>query len=339
MQEARHYQQAEQGGVVCGLCPHHCHIREGGRGICRYRSCQDKKLYTHNYGEVSSFALDPVEKKPLYHFYPGKDIVSLGTVGCNFTCEFCQNWEIAQEEAETTRLTPEQAVELAVAKGGNNNLGLAYTYSEPVVWYEFVADCARLVRKRGLKNVLVTNGFICEQPLEELLPYVDALNIDVKAFSTDYYAKTCGGRLEEVLATVERAAAVTHVEVTTLLVTALNDSEEEVGKLASWLAGISPDIPLHLSRYFPNFRLDLPPTPEETMATAYKVARERLNYVYLGNISTQQGRDTLCPTCGALLIARTNYRGKPVALKAQAGGTFCKVCGRAIPILSETSHS
>lgn len=333
--EARHYRQAEQGGVICELCPHKCHLSEGKRGICRYRSCQGNKLYTQNYGEISSFALDPIEKKPLYHFYPGKDIVSLGTVGCNFNCRFCQNWQIAQQEADTVRLAPEQAVELAVTKGGNNNLGIAYTYSEPVVWYEFVADCARLVKERGLKNVLVTNGFICEQPLKELLPFIDALNIDVKAFHTDYYTKTCGGRLEDVLATVEQAAAVTHVEVTTLLVTGLNDSEEEVGNLASWLAGISPDIPLHLSRYFPNYKLDLPPTPEERMDTAYRIAREKLNYVYLGNINTKQGRDTLCPECGAVLVVRSHSRGQLVKLRIEDGKAFCEVCGRAIPLLAE----
>lgn len=330
MHPAKFYQPLEEDGRVhCLLCPQGCRIRDGHKGFCRVRMNQEGKLYTLNYGQVSSYGLDPIEKKPLFHFYPGWDIVSLGTVGCNLRCGFCQNWSIAHGEPDTMEVSPERAVEIAVSQGGERNLGIAYTYSEPLMWYEFVLDTARLVREKGLKNVLVTNGFVNEEPLRELLPYIDAMNIDVKGFTGEYYGKICRGEMEPVLRTVEIAARQCHVEITTLLVTDLNDSGEEVGKLAEWLAGISKDIPLHLSRYFPNYELDRPPTPEDRLLKAYRVAREKLHYVYLGNVRLDLGRDTLCPRCGELLIARQGYRGEVVGMS----GGHCKQCQEEIPVI------
>ncbi len=284
MHPAKYGQVLADGRVECRLCPHHCKINEGQRGICRVRTNQAGQLYSLNYGQLAACALDPIEKKPLFHFYPGWNILSLGTVGCNLGCSFCQNWTIAHGDPDALEISPEKAVELALIRGGTKNLGLAYTYSEPLMWYEFVLDTAPLVRENGLKNVLVTNGYIEDEPLRELLPYIDAMNIDVKAFKEDYYGKLCRGKLAPVMKTVELAVQHCHVEVTTLLVTDLNDSKEEVSNLAQWLASINKEIPLHLSRYFPNYQLDKPPTPKERLLQAYEVAKEYLDYVYLGNV-------------------------------------------------------
>lgn len=244
-----------------------------------------------------------MEKKPLYHFYPGSSIFSIGTWGCNLACSFCQNWSIAQETPPTVELSPAKAVSSAVGAGGRC-IGIAYTYSEPAVWYEYVRDTATLAKEQGLKNVLVTNGFINPEPLKELLGVVDALNIDVKAFSDKFYREVCGGKLKPVKKTVELAASVAHVEITCLVIPGVNDSTEEIGALAQWLRAINPDIPLHLSRYFPNYKLALPPTPVATLENAYNIARQYLNYVYLGNLGGGHGSNTYCPTCGNLVIDR-----------------------------------
>ncbi|MGB9803090.1 AmmeMemoRadiSam system radical SAM enzyme [Desulfofundulus sp.] len=286
MQEALFYEKGDGGIAFCRLCPRFCKIREGNTGFCRVRKNQQGTLYTLNYGRVSSYGLDPIEKKPLYHFYPGSDIFSLGSVGCNLHCGFCQNWQIAHADPRTVYLSPEEAVAAAkeqVARG-YPCVGLAYTYNEPFVWYEYVYDTARLARKEGLKNVLVTNGYVNEEPLRRLLPYIDAMNIDVKGFSGEYYREVCAGHLEPVLRTVEFAHGHCHVELTTLLVPGLNDSEEEIRRLVDWVAALSPDIPLHFTRYFPNYKFDLPPTPLETLKRAREIALEKLHYVYLGNV-------------------------------------------------------
>ena len=282
MREALYYSKHEK-GLLCSLCPKNCLIKDQETGFCRTRRNVGGTLYAANYGACTSYALDPIEKKPLYHFYPGSYILSIGTWGCNFSCQFCQNWQIAQAEAEFQELSPEDVVE-AAKEAGPRNIGIAYTYSEPAVWYEFVFDTARLARGAGLKNVLVTNGYISHEPLAELLPYIDAMNIDVKAFNEDFYHKICAGSLAEVKGTVEQAARHCHVEITTLLVPGLNDDPEEIEALSAWLASISPAIPLHLSRYFPRYKLDIPPTPLATMEKARDAARHHLQYVYLGNV-------------------------------------------------------
>lgn len=324
MHEAHYYEDAGQ-GVTCLLCPKTCRIAEGGTGFCRTRQNSGGKLYALNYAACSSCALDPIEKKPLYHFYPGKQILSLGTWGCNFSCQFCQNWRIAQEQPETKTLSPHEAVGMA-EQAGPGNIGLAFTYSEPGVWYEYVLDTARLAHEKGLKNVLVTNGFINSQPLVKLLPYIDAMNIDVKAFSDEYYQQVCAGRLNNVKHTVELASLYCHVEVTTLLVPGLNDADDEIKALAEWLTGVDSTIPLHFSRYFPNYRLCTPPTPLATLENAYKIACEYLDYVYLGNAGGRFS-NTYCPACSTLLIDRTysviNY--------LTTGGT-CPGCGRLTDI-------
>ena len=285
MKQAMFFEKINNNKVHCQLCPHSCILSPNGIGVCRVRKNVDGQLYSLNYACVASIALDPVEKKPLYHFNPGKLILSVGTFGCNFKCGYCQNWSIAHRNAKTTALEPADLADMALEYVSSGNIGVAYTYNEPSIWYEYVLETARLVRERGLVNVLVTNGFINAEPLETLLPFVDAMNIDVKAFTNSFYEKYCKGTLGDVMKTVERAAESCHVEITTLVIPGLNDSPDEIGKLAKWLSSISPDIVLHLSRFFPNYQMtDIPPTSAATLETAKKSALVYLNHVYLGNI-------------------------------------------------------
>ena len=328
MHEARFYEKRDKEAVYCSLCPKGCTIKEGHTGFCRARENRNGALYVTNYGQCSACAVDPVEKKPLYHFYPAHTILSLGTFGCNLRCGFCQNWEIAHGEPRTITLEPAQVVAMTRAQGPRC-IGVAYTYSEPLVWYEFVYDTARLVKEAGFKNVLVTNGFINEEPLGELLPYIDALNVDVKSFRDDYYKKICKGRLAPVLRTVALAREKCHVEVTNLIVTGLNDTEAEIAELVDWLAGLDPDIPLHFSRYFPNFEMEQPPTPVETLYRAREIARRKLRYVYLGNVWDEEADNTYCPECGTAVIRREGYKVRGLALKDGR----CTACGAAVPVV------
>ena len=332
MKQAMFWETKGDNRVKCLLCPQGCVIDDGKRGFCRVRENNQGALYTVNYGLCSSYGVDPVEKKPLYHFYPGSHIFSVGTFGCNLRCGFCQNWNIAHGEPQTLELSPARLVEAAAAEyNGLRSVGIAYTYSEPFMWYEYIRDTAKLARQSGLKNVLVTNGFVNHEPLKKLLPFIDALNIDVKGFSDSYYNETCIGELHPVMETVETASAYCHVEITTLLVTGLNDSEDEIDRLTDWLAGIDKDIPLHLSRYFPNYKMELPPTPMATMERARKIARRKLNYVYLGNIPGSEAGNTYCPECGELLIDRNGFNALNVALDHQK----CSRCGKEIRIIGE----
>lgn len=324
MKEAMYYEQKENNAVRCRLCPHNCLIGENRAGICRVRKNLGGKLYSANYDCISSIAMDPIEKKPLYHFYPGSYILSVGSLGCNFKCKFCQNFEIAQKDSRTRPLTPYELVEIASSQ--DDNIGIAYTYNEPSIWYEFVFESAVLARNKGLKNVLVTNGFINEEPLKKLLPYIDAMNIDIKSYNEKYYRDVCSGLLEPVKRTVETASKACHVEITTLIVTGLNDSMEEIDCLSEYISSIDKDIPLHLTRYFPNYKLSNEPTPVATLICARDTAKKHLNYVYIGNV---WGADstTYCPSCGKALIKR----GSTVSMEGLSGGR-CKYCGQTIPV-------
>lgn len=273
--------------AVCSLCPHHCALEEGQTGLCRARTNRDGKIVCSSYGRVTALAVDPVEKKPLRRFYPGSRILSVGSFGCNLRCPFCQNSEISMADSgtRTIELSPNQltakAAELSQSTLGN--LGVAFTYNEPLVGYEYVRDCCALIRRVGMKTVLVTNGFICEEPLRKLLPLVDAMNIDLKGFTQRYY-EWLGGDLETVKRTIEIAAAQCHVEVTTLIVPGRNDSEEEMRAEASWLASVSPEIPLHITRFFPRYWVqEEAPTPLATIDRLCAEARKNLRYVYAGN--------------------------------------------------------
>ena len=271
--------------LKCDICFHHCELDEGRTGLCRARANRGGQIVPLNYGRLTSLALDPIEKKPLRRFHPGGLVLSLGSFGCNLRCPFCQNAEISMAGAEfpARDYSPEALVQLALALRPRGNLGLAYTYNEPLVGYEFVRDCAAMVREAGMFNVLVTNGTIEEAPWRALLPLIDAVNIDLKGFTEDWYRRL-GGDLSAVMRSIELAARACHLEVTTLLVPGCNDGEHEMRELTAWLASISPEIPLHLSRFFPRHLMrDMPPTPVERVYRLADVARERLKYVYTGN--------------------------------------------------------
>ena len=272
--------------VICPLCFHHCQLSEGQTGFCHARANQGGQIVCVNYGQLTALALDPIEKKPLRRFYPGSLILSVGSFGCNLRCPFCQNAEISMidaSSAHTVYYSPQSLVERALALRPQGNIGLAYTYNEPLVGYEYVRDCAVLAHDKQLKNVLVTNGTIAEEPLLALLPVIDALNIDLKGFTAEWYRRL-GGDLVSVQRTIALAARSSHVEVTTLLIPGENDSEAEIEALAAWLASIDPDIPLHLSRFFPRYHLtDRGPTPIDEVYHLADIARRSLRWVYTGN--------------------------------------------------------
>lgn len=272
--------------IACRICPHHCKLEEGQIGICHGRINRNNEVVSENYGRLTALALDPIEKKPLYHFHPGARILSVGSYGCNLSCPFCQNCDISMEGSKKIRyeeITLSRLVRKALELKNSGNIGLAYTYNEPLIGFEFVRDCAELAEQGGLKNVVVTNGYINEEPLLELLPLIDAFNIDLKGFTKRFYHKL-GGDLETVKRTIEMAASRCHVEVTTLIIPGENDSEEEMDKLSGWLSGISSKLPFHVSRFFPRWRMqDRDATPVKTVYRLAEVARRHLEHVYEGN--------------------------------------------------------
>ena len=271
--------------LTCELCFHHCQLDEGQTGFCRARGNRNGKIVSLNYGKLTALALDPIEKKPLRRFHSGSLILSVGSFGCNLHCPFCQNAGIAAvgPETYTQDCSPEQLVQESLRLREQGNIGVAYTYNEPLVGYEYVRDCAELVHQAGMLNVLVTNGTIEEGPWKTLLPLLDAVNIDLKRFSDTWYRRL-GGDLATVKRSIDLAAQHCHIEVTTLIVPGENDSEDEMRALSAWLASVSPEIPLHVSRFFPRHQMqDRPPTPVQTVYRLAEVARERLRYVYTGN--------------------------------------------------------
>jgi len=272
--------------MICELCFHHCGLSEGQIGFCRARACRDSVIVPLNYGKLTGLALDPIEKKPLRRFHPGSLILSVGSFGCNLRCPFCQNYEISmagEGGIGTVELSPAALADKALELRRRGNIGVAYTYNEPLIGYEYVRDCAALVHERGMVNVLVTNGTIEEAPWRALLPLIDAANIDLKGFNPEWYRRL-GGDLETVKRSISLAAERCHVEVTTLLVPGENDSVEEIRALAQWLAAVDPEIPMHLSRFFPRYRMtDRPPTPLEQVYRLVDAARDYLSFVYTGN--------------------------------------------------------
>lgn len=273
--------------AVCTICPRRCAPEEGKRGYCGARLNRGGEIVCENYGRVTSIALDPIEKKPLRRFFPGSMILSVGSYGCNMDCAYCQNSDISKADANGVgwkEISPETLVETALAYRKRGNIGLAFTYNEPLIGYEYVFDCATRAKQSGLKTVLVTNGMILPEPWERLLPVIDAANIDLKAFSENGY-RELGGDFSTVCGTIERAACRIRLEVTTLIVPGFNDGEEEMRAEAAWLAALPAKIPLHLSRFFPRHRMaNAQPTPPETIYRLADAAREKLEYVYTGNL-------------------------------------------------------
>jgi pyruvate formate lyase activating enzyme len=324
---ARHFRLLESGKVECLLCPVHCKLGEGRIGICFGRKAVGGKLYATNYGEVVSVAVDPIEKKPLFHFYPGSQILSVGPNGCNLRCRNCQNWGISQDHSPTRYLAPD---ELIAAARNANSIGIAYTYSEPLIWWEYIFDTAQISREKGLKTVLVSNGYVNEEPWREIVHLIDAMNIDVKSMQPEFYRKVCKGKLEDVLRTAEIAAeSGVALEVTNLVIPNLNDSDEDINALVDWLAGVDPNIPLHFSRYFPHYKMDEPTTPTATLQKVYDIASRKLKYVYLGNIELPGTSDTRCPQCSHTLVRRSYYRTAVLGIEKGV----CVNCGRKADLI------
>jgi pyruvate formate lyase activating enzyme len=305
--------------LQCELCPKLCLIEPGQSGECRVRVNVDGVLRTVVYGFPCSMHVDPVEKKPLFHFLPGTGILSLATVGCNLHCKNCQNWEISQanpEDSQAVNCPPERLVALAVE---NRCLSIAYTYTDPIVYYEYTYDSAKLAREKGIRNVLVTAGYVNAEPWKRLLKFVDAANIDLKGMTEDFYRRVCSATLKPVQnALVLAKAAGILLEVTNLLIPTLNDKPEQIGRLVRWIkANLGADTPLHFSRFFPRYEMrHLPPTSPKTLDVAREIAvGEGLKYVYIGNIASKQGQNTYCPGCQGLLIDRVGYTVRQNRLK------------------------
>ena len=298
-------------------------ISPGKHGLCQVRLNREGKLFSKNYGLISSINTDPIEKKPLYHYYPGTKVLSVGSYGCNLACQYCQNWQISQVKPSLQEISPALLVETAKKLGSP---GIAYTYSEPSIWYEYIKDTAVIARDTGLKNIMITNAYISKEALEELIPYLDAVNVDLKAFSGDFYQKYCHGSLTPVLENIKLLySSSVHLELTTLLVNAYNDSIDEIRDLLLWVKNLSLDIPVHFSRYFPAYKFEEPATPLEKMRQIFHLAEDYLNYVYLGNVNLKEGNNTRCPVCGCLLVRRDYYQVKSFLKTAE-----CPECGQLV---------
>jgi pyruvate formate lyase activating enzyme len=317
--------------VLCKACMQRCVLKEGEYGKCGVRLNIGGELYLTVYGLVSALNIDPVEKKPLYHFLPGTATLSLGTVGCNLSCKFCQNWEISQyPQLNNYRVfgeeySPQEIVSIAERF---NIPSISYTYNEPVIFFEFAYDIMKLAYERGIKNIFVSSGYETEEVLEKSVPFLSAMNIDLKSFSDDFYQKICGARLKPVLKTIEKAYKLgIWIEITTLLIPGYNDSEGEIRAIARFIRELSPDIPWHISRFFPAYLMgDLPPTPVSTLKRAYEIGKEEgLRYVYVGNYADQSLTSTYCPSCGHMVIERSGYLGERVKVRLREGK--CEVCG------------
>ena len=316
--------------IQCNLCPHACILGENDRGFCRTRVVKDKKLHTIAYGNPCSVHLDPMEKKPLYHFLPGKPILSIATAGCNLRCLNCQNWQISQvrpEDVTNHDLPPELLVSHV---SGNNIPALAYTYSEPLIYYEYVFDSSALARQQNIRNVLVTAGYIEEKPLRQLCTVTDAANIDLKGFTDGFYKKITGSKLAPVMRSLKVAKEEgLWIEVTRLVVPTLSDSMDDIRAMCDWLAEtLGPGTPLHISRFHPQYKLEhLPPTPVDTMHTAYETARKAgLHFVYMGNLPGNPYQDTVCPGCGLHVIRRRGF----IIIANELENGLCP-CGEKIP--------
>lgn len=315
----------------CLLCPHSCRLNEGQYGICRVRKNTGGTIISETIGVLSALSLDPVEKKPLYHYFPGYNVLSAGSYGCNMHCDFCQNSGISQSGCEKINsknlISPEELVTRATE--AKDNIGIAYTYNEPVIWFEFIRDTATLAKERGLNNILVSNGFVNPGPLAEIIEFTDAFNIDLKSFRDDFYRKLTGATLEPVRKTLKAVSGSgRHLEISTLIIPGLNDSENEMAEEADWIAGeLGRQVPLHLSRYFPMYRRDNPATPEETLIRLFDIASEKLDYVYIGNTHTGVGQNTICPDCGTKVTARSGYSIQKINLDSEGR---CSKCGKVI---------
>lgn len=308
---AEYYQKRDNKDVRCTLCPHYCYLKEGQYGKCKVRVNIDGELVSMVYGRVEAINFDPIEKKPLYHFYPGSEILSIGTAGCNFNCFFCQNHQLSQRGislfAKDSGFDKKHLFKMASEREGN--IGIAFTYNEPIVFFEYMKSVAKVFKSFDYVTCMISNGYINSPALNELLELIDAFNIDLKAFTKSFYKKYTGGEISPVLKSIESIAQRgNHLELTYLLIPGLNDNIDDFRSMIKWISDhTSVDTPLHISRYFPGYKSNIPPTNPETLEEFYSLAKAKLNYVYIGNYYKNKGNDTLCPKCGEIQIKRNGY--------------------------------
>lgn len=331
LHEARFYEPLAGGRVRCVLCPRGCIVGDKGRGYCRVRENRGGKYYSLVYGRPCALHLDPIEKKPFFHVYPGTKAFSLATVGCNLNCKFCQNWDISQassEDANPSYKSPEDIVAAALKA---NARAIAYTYTEPVVFSEYMADCAAAGKKAGIESVMVSNGFITADALKSILPVLKAVKIDLKSFSQSFYADVCSGQLQPVLDTLKRLAnSGIWYEIVVLIVPSMNDGADEIKKMSAWIVKeLGENVPVHFSRFHPMYKMrNISPTPLETLSKARQIAvDEGINFVYVGNAPGAESQNTICPSCKAMLIRRYQYS----ILENNISGGLCKKCKTKIP--------
>jgi pyruvate formate lyase activating enzyme len=318
------YQHIEGSRVRCDICPVSCKLDEGGIGICGGRQVIEGRLIATNYAQICSLQLDPIEKKPLYHYYPGTEILSVGPNGCNLRCEWCQNWQISQNTAPTRSIMPGELADMVDALDG---IGVAYTYAEPLIWFEYIRDAGAALHERGLLNVFISNGYINKEPLRDILTIADAFNIDLKSDDDECYRNYCGGDVYHVQNTIRMIYdAGKHLEIAHLIVNNVNTDLKKTTHLVDWIAALDPNIPLHLNRYFPSNHFNEPPTEIEFMKQAYEIAKSKLNYVYVGNVPEFGSQDSSCPSCGTLLVKRRGYGVEIVKLE----NNRCGGCGAEV---------
>lgn len=330
MKEALFYRKQEDNKVRCNLCPHNCIIKPNNVGICNVRENIDGKLYTLVYGKPVAQHVDPIEKKPLFHFLPGSYSYSIATMGCNLKCKHCQNWDISQATKEQIlsiryEVEPEEIVRQAYETGCKS---IAYTYTEPTIYFEYAYDTAKIAHKYGLKNIFVTNGHISREALEMIAPFLDAANIDLKSMSETFYRKICGAKLQPVLESIKNYYELgIWIEITTLIIPGYNDNPSELEEIARFIKNIDPDIPWHVTAFYPTYKLlDAPPTPTSKLREAVSIGRKvGLRYIYQGNVG--EGEDTFCPNCGEKLIIRNGFH----VIENNIVNSKCPVCKTTIP--------
>ena len=328
----KYWHQLEDGRIQCDVCPRFCQLKEGQRGLCFIRMRQNDEIVLTSYGRSSGFCIDPIEKKPLNHFLPGTPILSFGTAGCNLSCKFCQNWDMSKSREMDTLADQASPQAIADAAHKHNCRSVAFTYNDPVIFLEYANDTADACHEKDIKTVAVTAGFIAEGAREDFFSHVDAANIDLKAFTDDFYHKLCGGHLQPVLETLQYLKKETQVwiELTTLLIPGENDSDKELQEMTQWIIeNLGPDVPLHFTAFHPDWKmLDTPSTPPETLTRARKIARDNgLHFVYTGNVHDAEGGSTWCPECGKLLIERDWY----ILGKWGLDEKGCCSCGYQLP--------
>ncbi|MDH5388312.1 MAG: AmmeMemoRadiSam system radical SAM enzyme [Gammaproteobacteria bacterium] len=336
----RYWHKLDDGRVQCDLCPRECKLHEGQRGLCFVRASVDDQVVLTTYGRSSGYCIDPIEKKPLNHFLPGTPVLSFGTAGCNLACKFCQNWDISKSRELDTLMDHAEPETIARAAEELGCRSVAFTYNDPVIFHEYAIDVAKACKKRGIKTVAVTAGYICDEPRVEFFEHMDAANIDLKGFTEDFYWKMTGSHLQPVLETLEYIHHETDVwmELTTLLIPGYNDSEKEINEMTQWVAEkLGPDVPMHFTAFHPDYKMmDVPPTPLATLRRAREIAlKNGIHYAYTGNVHDVGGDSTYCHSCGTCLIERDWYVLGEWNLDDKGG---CKKCGNQCAGVFESGH-